>query len=65
MTKTKLHLVRDEGDEIYWTDPEDFYRGANDETCSGYGFFVEYINKDIARIKKDGSVIEVFISELS
>ena len=47
-----------QGDEVYWSDPDE-------GTCSGYGYFVEYLNEEAATIRKDGGIIEVYISELS
>ena len=62
---SKIHLKREPGEEIYWTYPGEFYQSKYEISLSGYGVLVEYINHEIARIKKDGQIIEVYISELS
>ena len=46
------------GDEVYWNDPDE-------DTCSGLGIFVRYLDDGAAVIKKDDVEIEVFVKELS
>tara|TARA_R110001583_G_scaffold182529_1_gene340579 strand:+ start:1337 stop:1750 length:414 start_codon:yes stop_codon:yes gene_type:complete len=46
------------GDEVYWNDPDE-------DTCSGLGIFVRYLDDGAAVIRKDDVEIEVFVKELS
>ena len=46
------------GDEVYWNDPDN-------DTCSGYSYFVRYCNDEVAIITKDEIELEVFIWELT
>ena len=46
------------GDEVYWNDPDE-------DTCSGLGIFVRYLDDGAAIIRKDDVEIEVFVKELS
>jgi len=46
------------GDEVYWNDPDE-------DTCSGLGIFVRYLDDGAAVIRKDDVEMEVFIQELS
>ena len=46
------------GDEVYWNDPDE-------DTCSGLGIFVRYLDDGAAVIRKDDVEMEVFVKELS
>ena len=46
------------GDEVYWNDPDE-------DTCSGHGIFVRYLDEGAAVIRKDDVEMEVFVKELS
>jgi hypothetical protein len=54
----RLKMSLQLGDEVYWNDPDN-------DTCSGYGYFVRYCNDEVAIITKDEIELEVFIWELT
>ena len=45
------------GDEVYWNDPDE-------DTCSGLGIFVRYLDDGAAVIRKDDVEMEVFVASI-
>jgi hypothetical protein len=57
MTKSSNNKFHN-GDEVFWTDPDD-------GLCSGIATFIQLVNEEVAIIEKDGVQIEVYIDEIS